>query len=113
MEQPAGTHRPELSVIIPALNEGDILKGTLSYLRQELAGVHDEVNVVDNGSIDETAEIAREAEVLVISATGIPVGVAEEWSAQEARADVPLSLHVAVTVTSVWSEFILGVASGF
>lgn len=106
MGQPAGVHRPELSVIIPALNEGGILTETLSCLRQELAGVRAQVIVVDNGSTDNTVEIARQAGVSVISAPGVSVGAARNRGAREADAEVLLFLDADVTVTSAWSEFI-------
>lgn len=52
---------PELSVVIPAYNEADRLGPTLSrvleYLRDE--GIDGEVIVVDDGSTDGTAELAR------------------------------------------------------
>jgi glycosyltransferase involved in cell wall biosynthesis len=51
-------------VFIPAWNEEDNLPGVLEELRNELPGV--DVLVVDDGSVDRTAQVAREhgAEVL-------------------------------------------------
>jgi dolichyl-phosphate beta-glucosyltransferase len=52
-----------LSVIIPAYNEaarlGNTLRAVVDYLRQSMADA--EVIVVDDGSADKTAEIARQA----------------------------------------------------
>lgn len=51
----------DLEVVVPAFNEQDRLSGTLSALTSALAGlpVASGVLVVDNGSIDATAEITR------------------------------------------------------
>jgi len=54
---------PELSVVIPAYNEAARLTPTLGRLREWLAnaGFRYEIVVVDDGSTDATAEIARAA----------------------------------------------------
>ena len=54
------TERPDLSVIIPAWNEAELLPGTLEALDNALseAAVRAEVIVVDNASTDDTAAIA-------------------------------------------------------
>lgn len=60
--------RPELSIIIPALNEADELGATLHAIAQ-LRG-HKEVIVVDGGSQDMTVEIARQHGACVIRQQG-------------------------------------------
>ncbi len=52
-----------LAIIIPALNEEGALRGLLAELPQEGA----RVIVVDNGSTDNTAQVAREAGAEVVS----------------------------------------------
>ena len=51
---------PDLSVVIPAYNEGTRLPATLERIRAYLAqrGSH-EIVIVDDGSSDDTAEVAR------------------------------------------------------
>ena len=64
-------------VFIPALNEEDALPGVLDELRDELPDV--DVLVVDDGSQDRTAELARNAGAEVLSFPenrGLPVVVA-------------------------------------
>lgn len=60
---PAEEHEPELSLIIPAFNEEHRLKETISavasYLEHRGLGI--EVVLVDDGSTDRTATIARDA----------------------------------------------------
>jgi dolichyl-phosphate beta-glucosyltransferase len=57
------TEQPLLSLIIPALNEEKRLLASLTQLQTYLAGrdYGAEVIVVDNGSVDRTAEVVREA----------------------------------------------------
>lgn len=54
---------PTLSVVIPAFNEADRLPKTLARLREWLSDSHPlhEIVVVDDGSVDGTADVAREA----------------------------------------------------
>jgi glycosyltransferase involved in cell wall biosynthesis len=51
-------------VIVPAWNEQDALPGVLAELRQELPGT--DVLVVNDGSTDRTAQVAREAGAMVL-----------------------------------------------
>lgn len=57
---PAATILPELSVIIPTLNERDNLLQLLALLDDALKGVSWEAIVVDDDSPDGTADLARE-----------------------------------------------------
>ncbi len=56
---------PTLSIILPAKNEAEGLRGTLPALR--LAYPEAEIIVVDDGSTDETAQIARQQGVRLLS----------------------------------------------
>jgi glycosyltransferase involved in cell wall biosynthesis len=58
--------QPDLSIVIPAYNEADRLPGTLAALRDYVArqAFSSEIIVVDDGSSDATASIAREADGL-------------------------------------------------
>jgi cellulose synthase/poly-beta-1,6-N-acetylglucosamine synthase-like glycosyltransferase len=47
-----------LTVVIPALNEGEGIKETLERVRAALSGYDCEIVVVDDGSTDSTGEIA-------------------------------------------------------
>jgi dolichyl-phosphate beta-glucosyltransferase len=55
--------RPDLSVVIPSFNEAGRLPATLARIREHLAarGRPHEIVVVDDGSTDATAEVARAA----------------------------------------------------
>lgn len=56
---------PTLSIILPAKNEAEGLRGTLPALRVAYPGA--EIIVVDDGSSDDTARVAREAGASVLS----------------------------------------------
>jgi glycosyltransferase involved in cell wall biosynthesis len=61
---------PELSVVMPCLNEGDTLAKCISKARRAFAehGISGEVVVSDNGSTDGSAEIATREGALVVHA---------------------------------------------
>ena len=72
---PTPVDRPEVSLIVPAYNEAsyeradafrEMLDGNLTLLERELPGAY-EVTVVDDGSTDETAAIAHEFDVMVLT----------------------------------------------
>lgn len=77
-DQPAEGRR--LSVIIPARNE----EASLPHLLQSLQAQKrkpDEIIVVNDGSTDRTAEIAREHGARVIDVTGVPAGwTGKNWA---------------------------------
>ena len=66
------TARPPLSIVIPAYNEATRLPRTLAALRAHLGDPAAQVVVVDDGSTDATAEVARAA-----GAAAFPVEVVE------------------------------------
>ena len=74
------TTKSDTLVFVPAWNEEANLPAVLDELRQELPQA--DVLVVDDGSTDRTAEVAREggAEVISFGANrGLPAGIAAGW----------------------------------
>jgi glycosyltransferase involved in cell wall biosynthesis len=62
-------HRPTtLLVIMPALNEAATIAAVIARVPRDIPGI-DKVTVlvVDDGSVDETARLAREADAIVVS----------------------------------------------
>lgn len=66
---------PDLSIVIPAFNEeerlGDTLDRILSFVGNQ--GIHHEIIVVDDGSLDQTRQIAQSFEDQGVRALGLPV----------------------------------------
>ncbi|MDX1689245.1 MAG: glycosyltransferase [Candidatus Promineifilaceae bacterium] len=67
---------PALSIIIPARNEADNLRRLLPTLASAFYPGSLELIVVDDNSVDETAQVARDLGASVISLASIPEG----WS---------------------------------
>jgi rSAM/selenodomain-associated transferase 2 len=78
----------KLSIIIPALNEAEILGKTLAGLKTHSA----EVIVVDGGSRDNTTEVARQHTPHVL-ASGPGRGLQQDIGARQSQGDVLVFLH--------------------
>jgi glycosyltransferase involved in cell wall biosynthesis len=75
-----------LLVIMPALNEAESIDGVIREIPKEIEGIDNiEVLVVDDGSTDNTAAVAREAGASVISLhANMGLGVAMQTGIDEA-----------------------------
>jgi len=74
------THRPSISVIIPARNEEHALPNLLNSLSGQLSGM-DEVIVVDDDSEDKTREVAENSGVEVLESLPTPEGwIGKTWA---------------------------------
>lgn len=85
------TASPHLSVVIPAYNEEERLGSTLEKIQEYLLHLEypSEVIVVDDGSSDRTAEIARSVKVLVNDQNS-GKGFSVRRGALEARGEIVL-----------------------
>jgi len=82
---------PRFSVVVPAHNEADVLGRTLGSLSaQDFPGAV-EVLVVDNGSVDSTAEVARAAGVRVEAEPVLGVCSARQRGTDRARGQIVVS----------------------
>jgi len=79
-----------ISVVIPAYNEEALLAATLAAVRvaADATGVPYEVIVVDDGSTDRTAEIARDRGAQVVSVHVRQIGAARNAGAKAAAGDL-------------------------
>jgi len=85
-------HKPLISVIVPALNEESVIGRCLASLqRQDLPAATFEVIVVDNGSVDRSAEIARRFDgplsVTVVERRGVRISALRNFGAALARGE--------------------------
>src|SRR5689334_13071045 len=103
----------QISVVVPAFNEASALPNTLAHLAvatqrlREAAGAAVEVIVVDNGSTDGTADIARASGATVVCEPVHNIARVRNTGARAARHDtlvfldadtlVPPDLLVAIT----------------
>jgi 4,4'-diaponeurosporenoate glycosyltransferase len=105
-----------VSVVVPARNEADRLPDLLASLRDQSLTPH-EVVVVDDGSTDGTADVARAAGARVVPAPPVPDGwTGKSWACATGAgatdgdvlvfldADVALSPGALAAVVGAWAE---------
>ncbi|HVT57008.1 MAG TPA: glycosyltransferase family 2 protein [Thermoanaerobaculia bacterium] len=72
--RPSSASPPELSIVMPCLNEADTLGSCIGKAQRalEASGIVGEIIVADNGSVDGSSEIARRlgAQVVAVEARG-------------------------------------------
>jgi glycosyltransferase involved in cell wall biosynthesis len=84
-----------VSVIVPALNEADCIGTLVSSIPVEefrARGFETEILIVDNGSVDGTAELAREAGARVVCEPRRGYGLAYLLGFKEAKGDIICTL---------------------
>jgi glucosyl-3-phosphoglycerate synthase len=81
---------PRVSVVIPVLNESARISSVVRFAKH--SPLVAEVIVIDDGSIDETSDLAREAGAVVITSTLLGKGASMQDGLRAARHDVLLYL---------------------
>ncbi len=93
---------PRFSVVIPAFNESLCLAECLvSLAGQDFAGAY-EVIVVDNNSVDVTADIARSLGATVVMEEKLGVCHARQRGTNVARGEIVVSTDADTTFDRVW-----------
>ncbi|PCI06382.1 MAG: hypothetical protein COB77_06880 [Gammaproteobacteria bacterium] len=95
------------SVIIPAFNEEKHIKNTLQSLVQRNAL---EIIVVDNGSTDKTAEIAKQHGVMVIDFPTGTIAAVRNRGVAASTSDVLIFIDADVRVSPDWHNKLAAVA---
>jgi glycosyltransferase involved in cell wall biosynthesis len=92
-----------LSVVIPALNSAGTISDTLSSIfSNETVGERFEVLLVDNGSCDETVEIARRFPVKIFHCSRRGIGPPRNLGIQKARGDIVIFTDSDCIVEKDW-----------
>jgi glycosyltransferase involved in cell wall biosynthesis len=93
-----------VSFVIPAFNEAALIGAAIENIRRYAPqGFDTEIVVVDNGSADATAQVARDHGAKVVVARGT-VGAARNKGVAEAGGSVLVFLDADVRLTSEWAS---------
>jgi glycosyltransferase involved in cell wall biosynthesis len=101
---------PRISIVIPAFNEASDLPSLLDSLKQVRHDECFEIIVVDNGSTDATASVARAVGAKVISIPRSPVGAGRNVGAKAARGELLAFLDADVIATPQWIDEVRALA---
>ncbi len=109
--EPSALAVPDLSIVIPAMNERDNLELLLPALKEVVAamGINAEIIVADGGSVDGTREMATSRGALVVAQVergyggALLAGFAASRAAYVATMDADLS-HRPVVLEELWNH---------
>ncbi|GAB7019669.1 glycosyltransferase [Halostagnicola bangensis] len=108
-DSPNGSEAPVASFVIPARNEADYLRGTLSSIAALDTAYEYEVIVVDGGSTDGTVDIARDYDTTVVSDDGAGIGAARTLGAEHADGEWLAFIDADTIVRANYLTAMLGV----
>ena len=97
---------PLFSIVIPTLNEGEMLSMTVENILEVTAYPNIEVVVVDDGSTDGSCDAYRESTrpVRVITADHLGIPRARNLGAEHARGEYVLFIDAHCTVSANWID---------
>ncbi len=93
-----------VSIVIPAYNEQDYLGTTLTAIRKYGLGVPYEVIVVDNGSLDDTAEIVKQYDCRLVDCPKGTIAAVRNKGVSESSGEILIFLDADVLVTREWQQ---------
>ena len=97
----------DVAFVIPALNEEALIGGTISSIKNYAPGA--KIIVIDNGSVDETRDIARKMGVEVFVAVNVTVGAMRNIGVNKTNSEVVVFLDADVSLTKEWALEMLDV----
>lgn len=94
----------QIDIIIPCLNESQYLPNTLKVLIEltNKAGLSVNIIVMDNGSTDNSCEIAKSFGVIVESKTCISIGSLRNHGVKRLNSDILVFLDADIEITQCW-----------
>ena len=94
----------QIDIIIPCLNESQYLSNTLKVLIEltNKAGLSVNIIVMDNGSTDNSCEIAKSFGVIVETKTGISIGSLRNRGVKCLHSDILVFLDADIEITQCW-----------
>ena len=96
---------PELSIVIPALNEENCIRKTLFSINEFTPdNVYYQVILVDNGSTDNTINIAKKSGAKVKSCPQKTIAYARNFGAKDATGDIFVFLDADILLTEEWAS---------
>lgn len=82
----------DITVLIPARNEGPYIRHTLGGVKAQGENVH--IIVIDDQSVDDTAEQAKQCGALVLSGTAPPAGWSGKlWALEQGLLKLELTIR--------------------
>lgn len=103
-QPPLADVAPELSFIIPALNEAEHIAGTLASIAKQAAAYSHEIIVVDNGSTDATVKLAQEAGARVLMLPSATIAAVRNQGARHASGRVLVFLDADTSLADGWGQ---------
>ena len=102
----------ELSIIIPAYNEADYIESLIGSIKDSVKHIQFEIIVIDNGSKDNTAQIAKDAGATVYLTSKNTVSKARNIGFDKANSGILAFLDADVRITPKWGEEIIKIIPG-
>lgn len=100
---------PDISFVIPALNEAHNIPRTLDSIRQQAGVYRYEVVVIDNGSTDDTVALAKQAGAIVMQDTMATIGALRNIGVRLATGRLLVFIDADVSLTDAWRSNLPGV----
>jgi len=99
-----------LSLIIPAYNEAHYIEDCLAGISQscQQANIQAEIIVIDNGSTDNTADLARRFTTKVFSIERTSISDARNLGVSKATHPIIAFIDSDVVITSTWAQTFIG-----
>jgi glycosyltransferase involved in cell wall biosynthesis len=98
-------YTPKLSFIIPAFNEEANIASTIKHIKMHApSDIEYEIIVVDHGSTDSTAELARKNSALVFSVQGGTIAGLRNHGVKNSSGDILIFLDADILLTQEWAD---------